>query len=636
MRLGTLVLIGLELLALGCSKDSAIDASQNTNTTECGDNTLDCVPCGPGEHRCDDAILKVCQDDGQGFDPVGVCVSEALCVKGLQAGACASPECSSADTKCEGSTMWICSPARDELTSTECTSEAACLSGLANGVCGTGECVVPSDCVGVDTECHQRTCVDETCGTQNLSYGIPVTDQVDGDCKRRVCDGQGSVISEPSPTDIVEDGNDCTLNSCEGAEPKVTWASVGTPCGGTGVCDHSGTCVACLPGSKRCKENAVQVCEPTSQWDLGTECVDSACVGGECVGVCVPGSLQCQNNGVQECDAAGNWGSAQPCADSACVGGTCMGVCVPGTTRCEGNNLETCDASGSWGSSPCQDSACVAGECIGACEPGAPGCHLNTPSTCDDMGQWVALGAACSGATPICRNGGCVACPGTGGPTMVAIPVPNGNHYCIDSTEVTRGQYAAWLATNPDPADQTAVCSWNLVFHDSCDWPPGATNNHPANCMNWCDAYAYCRAVGKRMCGKIGGGSNGYSEVANALESQWYRACSSGGQYVYPYGDEFGGITCNTAGTVWDETVAAGSMGGCRSTEPGFGGVWDLSGNVSEWEDSCDGSTGAHDNCRMRGGSYVSDWGGSMCWANESYARGGGDYGIGFRCCSDP
>ena len=46
-------------------------------------------------------------------------------------------------------------------------------------------------------------------------------------------------------------------------------------------------------------------------------------------------------------------------------------------------------------------------------------------------------------------------CPGTGGPAMVKLP----EGYCIDSTEVTRAQYAAWLATNPRlPPKDTGNC----------------------------------------------------------------------------------------------------------------------------------------------------------------------------------
>jgi hypothetical protein len=53
-------------------------------------------------------------------------------------------------------------------------------------------------------------------------------------------------------------------------------------------------------------------------------------------------------------------------------------------------------------------------------------------------------------------------------------------------------------------------------------------------CVDWCDAHAYCKPVGKRLCGKIGGGPNLYADYASASSSEWYRACSSGGSFTYP------------------------------------------------------------------------------------------------------
>jgi sulfatase modifying factor 1 len=165
-------------------------------------------------------------------------------------------------------------------------------------------------------------------------------------------------------------------------------------------------------------------------------------------------------------------------------------------------------------------------------------------------------------------------------------------------------------------------------------------DNHPQVCVDWCDAYAYCQAVGKRLCGKIGGGPNGYDDLANASLSQWYNACTSHGANLYPYGNIFDGQACNgfyyTGGDLI--TIPVGSLGSCQATVLGYQGVFDLSGNVREWEDSCDGA-GQLANCRIRGGSYASSNGdgSDMSCSGYGYEYSNFDYAttsVGFRCCS--
>jgi formylglycine-generating enzyme required for sulfatase activity len=65
--------------------------------------------------------------------------------------------------------------------------------------------------------------------------------------------------------------------------------------------------------------------------------------------------------------------------------------------------------------------------------------------------------------------------------------------------------------------------------------------------------------------------------------------------------------------------------------------IYDLSGNVAEWENSCNATTGASDNCAVRGGSYDS---GSqttltcaLSGAQPPQPRSTTAADIGFRCC---
>ncbi len=207
--------------------------------------------------------------------------------------------------------------------------------------------------------------------------------------------------------------------------------------------------------------------------------------------------------------------------------------------------------------------------------------------------------------------------------------------YSIDATEVTRDQYAAWLAGAPSTSGQDARCSWNTDFTPSCEWPAGAKGNHPVVCVDWCDAFAYCRAVGKRLCGRIGGGENGWDNYANASLSQWHSACSSGGVNDYPYGDILEATTCNGYGAGKGVTVPVGTMTGCKSSVSGYGGVYDLSGNVWEWEDSCNGTATWTDSCRLRGGAFDAYGEGYLrCGYGLGNNRGSHAGDVGFRCCA--
>jgi formylglycine-generating enzyme required for sulfatase activity len=235
-------------------------------------------------------------------------------------------------------------------------------------------------------------------------------------------------------------------------------------------------------------------------------------------------------------------------------------------------------------------------------------------------------GAGGEGAAPVCRS-----------EPSEMVQLPQG--YSIDATEVTRCQYQAWLDTDPSTADQEPKCAWNTDFTppypDTCGIPPVEDGDLPAGCVDWCDAYAYCKGVGKRLCGRIGGGALAMDDSSDPTKSQWYNACSSGGKYDYPYGDEYDqGTKCNDADRDKDHYTVAGSLPGCQSPDPAFAGVFDLSGNLWEWEDSCDGNEGPADDCMSRGGSNLSGEGYCTCSHRGGWDRNQLALNLGFRCCS--
>jgi formylglycine-generating enzyme required for sulfatase activity len=234
-----------------------------------------------------------------------------------------------------------------------------------------------------------------------------------------------------------------------------------------------------------------------------------------------------------------------------------------------------------------------------------------------------------------------VGCMDTRPATMVMLP----EGYGIDSTEVTRCQYQVWLDSKPSTSAQDAPCSWNTDFTPwniagpaSCAWPPEKYGDGPLMCVDWCDAFAYCKGLGKRLCGKIGAGMNPYDDYADAAKSQWFSACSSGGKYQYPYGNTYEkGTKCNDSDRKKDPMTnyaPVGSLPECQSPDSAYAGVYDLSGNVLEWEDSCDGSTSGEEYCSVRGGSIADGEFYASCGRQGALKRRESWYGVGFRCCS--
>jgi len=283
------------------------------------------------------------------------------------------------------------------------------------------------------------------------------------------------------------------------------------------------------------------------------------------------------------------------------------------------------------------------------------------------------VGKRCK-AGPDCKTASCAgdacACPAG----MAIIALAGGGAYCIDQFEVTKGQYNKFITANVPVNDQIAICKppANVTFVPRGAWPP-ATNPGPlefnfalpVHYVDWCDAYAYCKWAKKELCGKIGGGAIAPAEGADPTKSAWYNACSAQGTKGFPYGTTFDGTKCNGAGKPagdaegvassygytgnQDDDVyavaqsdAAGNAGAPLNAacQGGSVGLYQMSGNLAEWEDSCDGNATVA-TCRVRGGSYAAenDEASLACAAVRSVPRlppaGGADplKDIGFRCC---
>jgi hypothetical protein len=231
-------------------------------------------------------------------------------------------------------------------------------------------------------------------------------------------------------------------------------------------------------------------------------------------------------------------------------------------------------------------------------------------------------------------------CPtGLPGPSLVGVPVPQGGMYCMDATEVTNREYKQFVtAKGTDTTGQDPWCDWNMSYVPSEGWPAAGKDDFPVVYIDWCDASAYCRWAGKHLCGKIGGGTYRSGRYADPKQSEWFSACSRGGSLKYPYGCDYDASTCvgfdydGTAGLQSTDVVRP--VGSARQCQGGYPGLFDLSGNVLEWEDSCRGNAGANDGCRVRGGSFGGKARSLQCsydmFANRDFRL----QHVGFRCCA--
>lgn len=247
-------------------------------------------------------------------------------------------------------------------------------------------------------------------------------------------------------------------------------------------------------------------------------------------------------------------------------------------------------------------------------------------STTDDGGAEDPQDAADGGADAR-SDGGPRGCP----LDMVKVPV-GADTYCIDSTEITNQAYAKFLAAKPVASNQPSECAWNDDFEPGT-WPAASGEGaHPVVEVDWCDARAYCAWAKKHLCGQIGGGKLPRDAAADANKSQWFNACSKSGSLEYPYGSTFDPKACNGTAYEANAPIEVGSLPTCTG---GIEGIFDMSGNVLEWEDACDSPSGGMDLCHVRGGSYEDQKETLRCDRPFAIARNKKLRNVGFRCCRE-
>jgi hypothetical protein len=372
---------------------------------------------------------------------------------------------------------------------------AACLvapndySELNSG--GAGACPLPEGCTD-PAECRAMSCVGEKCEPINAPADKIIT-QIQHDCLKRRCDGNGNVEIVPEPSDIPEDDNNgCTLEDCDDATSPN--APAGTPCPG-GICDGLGKCTTCDDGIRNGNEVDIDCGGPACPHCDGELCGGEplGCQSGHCVdGVCcsTPCDRKCEACVVSLTGAPS--GTCAPVALGKPDGNACNGL-----GGCGVNNLCACEDSA-------KNQNEVGVDCGGLC---SAACGVGTP--CENSFE-CASGACASGVccATTC-NGPCQQCDAPGSVGM-----------CVQLAPLSQG-----ACPSDQACDALGVCRKKVG--ETCSGKGECVSGFCVDgvcCADACDGLCRsCRAAVKQqgadgLCGFIKTGGDPEAECTNSCD----------------------------------------------------------------------------------------------------------------------
>jgi formylglycine-generating enzyme required for sulfatase activity len=192
------------------------------------------------------------------------------------------------------------------------------------------------------------------------------------------------------------------------------------------------------------------------------------------------------------------------------------------------------------------------------------------------------------------------------------------NAFCVDETEVTVAQYEECVKANTC-APLLATVEWadvkpadHTVWDGFCNGGKPDRASHPANCVTFDQANAFCKFKKKQL----------------PSEEEWEYAARGDAEKIFPWGNdvpdekrvnvcgtecvlhpgmlEHGASAMHKGNDGWDGTAPVGSYPTGRSAA----GALDMAGNVAEWTQSkyCPypGNNCSSDKRTTRGGSFAS------------------------------
>ncbi len=376
--------------------------------------------------------------------------------------------------------------------------------------------------------------------------------------------------------------------------------------------------------------------------------------------------------------------SAVPLEDGAIAADTSTGDAAPIDLECTDKILNGNETDVDCGGPKCP--RCLDGKkCVAATDCSGNFCELttrqcSTPTCLDKIKNGAETDTDCGGGVcgtcgvgrgckldTDCATAKCdvvanaCACP----PRMITVSKAVGGAYCMDETEVTNGDYDRFIRANvPATAvQQPPACATNTTYTPAPSpdpavldrnsyWPPAqplsTSLGLPVRNVDWCDAVAYCKWAGKVLCGDVSGQPGLVADRNDASKNAWFNACSAQGTLDFAYGSAYRNDRCYDSGgaspftgpgPVSDWTDQGAYVGipvvatRIRTCHGGAVGLFQASGNVGEWENTCQGTTDTSA-CLVRGGAYDDTLTTSLqCNAVRELPRLARRPNVGIRCC---
>jgi hypothetical protein len=222
---------------------------------------------------------------------------------------------------------------------------------------GTVACSTDAQCDDGNA-CTTDACSAGACAHTAVADGpVPGGAADEDDCVDHVCTS-GQEATAPDDTEIPDDGNPCTTDTCSGGSPMHANEPIDTSCGNGLFCDGAGNCAGCNkswqcgdPGSCKHATCNNHVCDVAND-DAGTDCAGGKCDGS---GACV----EC----TKDSDCFGD--------SAVCVNQKCVDSCSDGTKDGDETDLDcggscsdcadgkACDWDGDCQSHQCEGNVCV-------------------------------------------------------------------------------------------------------------------------------------------------------------------------------------------------------------------------------------------------------------------------------------